>query len=280
MSGVIPDHAHRPRGRADRDPREVVPGEAVVAGDERRLERGDVNRLGGCRARARRGRRQRQAGEGDEVHHVLGCFSPAVKEAGHPVVLEGNIKIACLRVYGWVCALVLTEVRIAGSDDEVRRSGRTGPADASIASVMTGRSCRAAQVADSSFDHAAKAGARAKLGVGHVQPATSLVDREEILVQEAAEGEAVDGLAIRTDRGHDRLPAGERCRRTRSGHLAGRYGQRILGDIERDEDVADVEVGRAAGRVRLDAGIAFDQGRGTVGIRQAAQVGEGLPPIG
>src|SRR5207302_1634643 len=44
-------------------------------------------------------------------------------------------------------------------------------------------------------------------------------------------------------------------------------------------NAANVEVGRAADCVRLDARVAIDYRVGTVGIGQASQIREGFPPI-
>ena len=116
-----------------------------------------------------------------------------------------------LRVYGWVCAFILTEIRITGSDDKVRSSSRsTSPSDASVASVVTGRTCGVAEVAYRQFDDAAKAGAWSKFGVGHVQFAPRRVDRQKLLVKKTAlreRGRARECFAIRADRRHDGLAA-------------------------------------------------------------------------
>src|SRR5215469_1732070 len=155
--------------------------------------------------------RQRQARAGNVVHDVLRCLTAAVEEASDPVVLICDIDRACLRVHGWVCAFILTEIRITGSDVKVRSSSRsTCASDASVAPVVTGRTCGVAEVAYRQFDDAAKAGAWSKLRVGHVQLAPRRVDRQELLVKKTAlheRGGARECFAIRADGRHDGLAA-------------------------------------------------------------------------
>src|SRR3989442_7371395 len=176
LASIIPNHAHRPCWVAHRQARKIVHREAVIARDQGSFQRGDVDRLGGCWTCTGRGGCQRQAREGDIVHHVLGGFTAAVEEAAEPVVLIGDVDSACSPVYGWICALVLTEISVTGSYDKVRSSRGTCAGDASVATIATGRSCLVTEVANSGFDHAAKAGAWSKLGVRHVQSAAGGID--------------------------------------------------------------------------------------------------------
>src|SRR6266571_3395205 len=214
QAGIIPDHAHRPRRVAYRNAREVVHRETVIAGNECGLQRFDVNRLGGCWSRAGRAR-QRQARGGDEVHHVLhwtGGAWEAAENGGSPIVLVCHIDIACLQVYGRVCALVLAPCWVGGSHDEVRSSRGACASDASVAAIVTGRTCRVTEVADREFDGAGfcKGDETEKeLCVGHIQSATHGVNRQELFVKEAAEGEAEEGLALRANRSYGRLAAAQ-----------------------------------------------------------------------
>src|SRR5439155_2871466 len=174
------------------------------------------------------------------VHHVLGRLTAAIEQTGEPVVLIRDVDVSGLRVYRRVGTFVLAEVRVAGSYHQVWGCWGSG------AAVMAGRACRIAEITHRELHHAAEAGARPELCVRHVQPVTYRVYGEKFFVQEAAESEAVEGLAIRTDRGHDWLAASQRCRRSGTLHLAGGQRHRILRDVERNEDAADVEVCRAA----------------------------------
>ena len=189
-------------------------------------------------------------------------------------MLIGNVDSARRPVYGWVCALVLTEIRVTGCHDKVRRSRGTCASDASIAPIMAGRTGWAAKVAHSQFDHAAKAGAWSKLGVGHVQAAIHGVNRQELFVKKAAEGEVVEGLAIRANRGYDWLAAGQSSGPAGAHHLASGNGQSVLGDKEGNEDATDVEVGLSPHLVNLHTGIAVDNAGTAVGIGQTSQINE------
>ena len=189
-------------------------------------------------------------------------------------MLIRDVDVSGLRVYRRVGTFVLAEVRVAGSYHQVWGCLGSG------AAVMAGRACRIAEITHRELHHAAEAGARPELCVSHVQPVTCRVYGEKFFVQEAAESEAVEGLAIRADRGHDWLAAPECGCGSGAHHLTSGYRHPILWDEERDEDAAYVEVCRTAHRVGLNARIAGDDGTIAAVVRQTAEVPEALAAVG
>ena len=221
------------------------------------------------------------------AHQVVrgrGAEARRVEDVRCLVELVGGVNVAAGLVDGGIRALVLAVGVTRGERhvwqrDRGRRAGLRPVLAFGRGRCSAGGSRAAARGADithGQFDlavEAARVGRGSELRVGHVEPATGRVDRQVVLVQEAAEEEAHGAAALRARAGHDRLAAVDLRRGTRSGDPA-----RVECDVVRRRgahrwiEARDVEVRMAPWLPCFDAGVSLVQVLGAARVWQAAFV--------
>ena len=200
-------------------------------------------------------------------------------------MLIRNVDIAGCHVHRWVRTLVLTELRVIGSDSKVRESPRTLGERVGTAIITDGcHGCATegtysttgrTDIANRDID--LPRAIEPEVGIGHVEATSHRVNRQEIFVKEATELQTVEHLALRTCRNNNRLAAGYQ----RSNGVTRREREVVHAkDGCTGKQAADVEVGLPTRLARLNAGVPSIDMRRAVAIGQTTLILEGLATVG
>src|SRR6266702_97200 len=234
---VIPDDAYCPCLVAHSDTWKVLRREASIAGNERGQHSDHIDSIAPCWATAGCGR-QRQTGEGDILHHVLGRGGVAArnKNVSQQVELIRDVDGTSRNVHSWVGPFVLTFGTRSHYEVRGTRMSLCAPAArfadwlACCAAARSSSTTWCANVTDCQFDfpECQVVGRRfdAELGIGHIQSALHRVNRQVIFVEEATEGAEGEDPTLRARRGNNRLAAANAGSCTRSARFTGVNGHK------------------------------------------------------